>query len=152
MTLDELKKETEENSNGCWIWKRSKTSAGYGQITIDKKYWTTHRLAYFLTYGDIPSKAVIRHLCHTRDCCNPAHLQEGSYKDNYNDSATTYQTAATKRRHVWEVEGIRFGTLKEASKTTGITQSSLLKYTKNGIFQTEEYRAACKVAGWLPKI
>lgn len=36
---------------GCWNWQKSVTSAGYGQLTENKKYWTTHRYVYNKTYG-----------------------------------------------------------------------------------------------------
>ena len=30
----------------CWNWNKSITSAGYGQFTRNKKYWTTHTLIF----------------------------------------------------------------------------------------------------------
>lgn len=152
MTLDELKALTKENDSGCWIWQRSRSSSGYGQITIKKKYWTTHRLAYFIVNGPIPEGLYIRHSCHTRECCNPQHLLSGSAKDNYHDSVAVHLKAAKKQRNSWLIDGISFGSLRETSRQTGISQHSLCKFTRNGVFQIDEYRAACKIAGWKPKV
>lgn len=85
------------NSKGCWNWKKSVTSAGYGQFTLNKKYWTTHRYVYTKCKGEIPKGFVIRHICHNPKCCNPDHLAVGTSRDNYFDSIEKHRKAAEKK-------------------------------------------------------
>ena len=152
MTLDELQRIATITEEGCWLWPRSKNSSGYGQITIKKQYWTTHRLAYHLANGAIPQDTLIRHTCHTRSCCNPDHLVPGKDADNYHDSVETHLEAAKKNRGTWTISGVSYPTLREASKKTGLSHHSLCKYTVDGVFNIQAYRAACKKAGWKPKV
>ena len=69
----------------CWNWIGS-TAKGYGYIKVAKgKNARSNRVAYELTFGDIPDGAVVRHKCDNPSCCNPAHLQAGTQKDNVTD-------------------------------------------------------------------
>lgn len=72
----------------CWLWKppKSRTGAGYGVFgrRVDGKATGSpaHRLAYELTKGEIPAGLHIDHLCNTRLCCNPAHLEAVTPREN----------------------------------------------------------------------
>lgn len=88
----------------CWIWKLSANPAtGYGQIGF--KPYTAHRLAYALFIGT--PDGVVRHACHNRLCCNPAHLRLGSHQDNYMDSLMAHVAADAARRGVAAGNAIR---------------------------------------------
>lgn len=76
MNIEKIKKNIIVNPNGCWEWQKSCNSAGYGQITENGVYWTTHRYAYVCEYGDLKPDDVVRHMCHNTRCCNPAHLKK----------------------------------------------------------------------------
>ena len=70
----------------CWEWQacRSMYKPGrdYGVTWMDGKKWSTHRLAWTLTYGPIPEGKLILHSCDNPPCCNPRHLRPGSQVDN----------------------------------------------------------------------
>jgi len=66
----------------CWEWQKAKSSAGYGQIRLDGKLYYTHRLMYQQEHGEIPQGMQIDHLCRNRACCNPAHLEAVTQKEN----------------------------------------------------------------------
>ncbi len=77
------------NEHGCLIWQGG-TAKGYGKIWFDGKLWSAHRLAYRLTYGDIPEEIEVCHNCPGGDnpaCCNPEHLFLGSHLDNLKDAS-----------------------------------------------------------------
>lgn len=47
-----------------------------------------HQVAYFLATGRWEQRAagrMVRHLCHNRLCCNPAHLIGGTAQENSDD-------------------------------------------------------------------
>jgi hypothetical protein len=77
----------------CWPWMSKSKIKGYGSIGLggrDSKKELAHRVAWMLTYGDIPALdghhgAVVRHKCSNRLCCNPAHLEIGTQMDNVKD-------------------------------------------------------------------
>lgn len=55
---------------------------GYGLMSYRNKNWTTHRLAWRLTRGEIPKGMIVMHACDNPPCCNPDHLKLGTYAEN----------------------------------------------------------------------
>jgi hypothetical protein len=79
------------NSNGCWE-SNSVHKSGYARLAVvafkdfgigEKKYFYTHRVAYWEKYGEYPE--LIRHKCNNPRCRNPDHLVRGNYRDNAMD-------------------------------------------------------------------
>ena len=71
-------------TGGCWLWQAA-TNKGYGVFRVGPKNVAAHRYQYARHNDDIDSYEVIRHLCHTRNCVNPAHLCGGTHQDNCDD-------------------------------------------------------------------
>lgn len=71
--------------DGCWEWQASRKGKRYGQIQVDGTPVGAHRIAYQLVKGEIPEGLVVRHRCDNPFCCNPDHLEIGTYQDNTND-------------------------------------------------------------------
>lgn len=74
----------------CWDWKGCLHSAGYGQISAgtNGRHWRkefSHRVAWLLANGRLPSKKHVLHRCDNRVCCNPSHLFLGTNLDNIKD-------------------------------------------------------------------
>lgn len=59
----------------CWIYTGKVTAEGYGSICFEGRAQGVHRLAYESKIGPIAEGLVIDHLCRTRACFNPAHLE-----------------------------------------------------------------------------
>jgi hypothetical protein len=55
----------------CWKWGRHLNPQGYGKSGGK----LAHRRAYQLAIGPIPGGLVLDHLCRTRRCVNPLHLE-----------------------------------------------------------------------------
>jgi hypothetical protein len=70
-----------QRPSGCWLWL-GKTTNGYGYIRVEQRLVTTHRFAYELLVGPIPAGLELDHLCRTRHCCNPMHLEPVTKTEN----------------------------------------------------------------------
>ena len=70
---------------GCWPWQRAQSGGGYGHCRVGYKDMYAHRIAYKLTFGEIPVGLNINHKCHNPLCCNPDHIYAGTAKDNTAD-------------------------------------------------------------------
>ena len=61
-------------STGCWIWSAAKSADGYGRFSFDGGQ-LAHRFSFLLANGAVPGGRELDHLCRTRHCVNPAHLE-----------------------------------------------------------------------------
>lgn len=75
--LEKIEKHSiPEPYSGCWLWTGYITPDGYPRIThnngVDQ---LAHRAAYKALVGPIPDRFTIDHLCRTKACVNPAHME-----------------------------------------------------------------------------
>lgn len=83
----------------CWEWQGASQQKGHGVIRVGDRNVMTHRLAYELTNGPIPSGQMIRHTCDNPPCCNPAHLIPGTHLDNTADMVSRERQERGQRHH-----------------------------------------------------
>ena len=68
-------KVDKDATDGCWPWTASTSTDGYGQISVDGRLATVHRLSWEWVNGAIPDDMFLDHRCHNRRCVNPEHLR-----------------------------------------------------------------------------
>lgn len=83
----------------CWLWTAATNGAGYGMVKWNGKAWGVHRLCWHILVEPLPlpgnvrrkvkvdgiqsdTNLVLDHLCETRACCNPAHLDRIDQSEN----------------------------------------------------------------------
>lgn len=72
-----------DRSGDCWLWTGSPDANGYGRFVRDGgaiEY--VHRVAYQLLVGPIPDGLTVDHLCFTRMCVRPEHLESVTNEEN----------------------------------------------------------------------
>jgi hypothetical protein len=80
-TLDELRKRSDLNSNGCWVW-RARLKDGYPVIKVAKKSLQAHRVSLEAKVGKPLGKQAAHHVCANPACVNPEHLQPVTAREN----------------------------------------------------------------------
>lgn len=65
----------------CWPYV-GRTRTGYGQFWDGQRIVQAHRFAYEALVGPVPDGLELDHLCRNRQCCNPAHLEPVSGREN----------------------------------------------------------------------
>lgn len=102
-----------EKTEGCWNWTGRVHTSGYGDVCHLARHFRSHRMSFFLTHGRWPSPNLcVLHKCDNRLCVNPAHLYEGTKKQNSRDALERgrhwpAKVAHCARGHVFDVENTR---------------------------------------------
>lgn len=95
----------------CWPWGGFRNDAGYGQFWDGQRLVRSHRFAYELVHG--LAEGDVDHTCHNgsgcpggrtcahRACCNPAHLEDVTHRENVRRGqagtrSTGWRTACVK--------------------------------------------------------
>lgn len=72
----------------CWVWQGTRGIHGYGQMSVNNRQVSTHRISKMLEVGHgLLATQIVCHHCDNPPCCNPAHLFVGTVLDNMRDAA-----------------------------------------------------------------
>jgi hypothetical protein len=85
--------------SGCWLWTGAQNGNGYGVIGKggrDRGNEYAHRVSYLHFKGPIPDGLQIDHLCRTRSCVNPDHLELVTCTENLLRGKTVTAAHAAK--------------------------------------------------------
>lgn len=90
--VDRINKKINITADGCWEYVGKVNKSGYGEVHLKKNLnrkksinTYTHRVMYFWANPDENMSQIVRHLCNSKNCCNPEHLTVGTYRDNLLD-------------------------------------------------------------------
>lgn len=90
----------EVQPNGCLTYTGHLDPEGYGKIRAGSRTDGTrrtvyvHRAVYIELVGPVPEGLQLDHLCRTRSCCNPAHLEPVTAREN---TLRAYRRAPKRR-------------------------------------------------------
>src|SRR5262250_2315849 len=86
----------------CWTWKLRPNSNGYCFFNFFDGRKTfilyAHRVAFFIANGKIDNRLNVCHSCDFRLCCNPAHLWQGTHKQNSQDMVCKGRSLRGRKR------------------------------------------------------
>lgn len=81
-----------DKTETCWLWIGHINADGYGRVRTGGKVVQAHRVSYETANGPIPAGLTIDHLCNTRSCVRPVHLEAVTHQENT-------RRAAERRTH-----------------------------------------------------
>lgn len=93
---EKVKIEDAGYETACLVWTAYRLNNGYGRYSHNRKVAYAHRVAYEAVVGPIPDGLVIDHLCRTRACVNPSHLEPVTNRINILRGQTIMATNAGK--------------------------------------------------------
>lgn len=79
-----------EPNSGCWLWDGALSGVGYGVLNVGQaesgggrsKIRYAHVLSYEIHKGVVPEGLELDHICRTRSCCNPDHVEPVTHAEN----------------------------------------------------------------------
>jgi len=72
-----------DKSGECWMWTAGRDEKGYGTFRGgDQKMTKAHQWSYRERVGELPPGTEIDHLCRTRACVRPSHLEAVTHLEN----------------------------------------------------------------------
>ena len=86
-----------DSKTGCWLWQASLTHNGYARFSFGRKTVRAHRFLYERLIGPIPKPLEPDHLCRTRNCVAPFHLEVVTKKTNIGRRLKGYRR--TRKTH-----------------------------------------------------
>lgn len=80
--IDENGPVSRRTGSPCWLWTGCFVRGGYGVVRNGARNSFVHRLTYEWLVGPVPEGMDLDHVCRTRRCVNPAHLEPVTRKEN----------------------------------------------------------------------
>lgn len=159
MTLPDRFWSKVDKTGDCWIWTAAKSGKGYGKFCTHylEPQKSAHRLAWADANGPIPPGMHIDHVCHVRNCVNPAHLRLATPKQNQENRLggrgvsgvrnvywhePTGQWRVKLRHNYRTIHGGLYDTIEEADQAARALRDRLYTHHLDGLAQ----RNTCIVA------
>lgn len=96
--------DTTGGSHACWPWLGHQNGHGYGRFSVASKQPVAHRYAYEAVVGEVPPGMVLDHICKTRHCVNPSHLEAVTQDENLARGSRGRYRQECQRGHTYTEE------------------------------------------------
>ena len=116
---------TRKSDDECWLWHGTLQKDGHGRVKFRGRNWLSHRVAWTLTFGEIPDDLCVLHSCDVPACCNPRHLFLGTQLLNIQDRHQKGRSRGASHK----------GETNPISKLTELDVSQIRALASNGIPQ-----------------
>lgn len=132
----------------CWEWTASFFRHGYGNFNVGRKEngkadnRSSHRVAYEMAHGPIPSGLWVLHRCDNKKCCNPRHLFLGTAQDNSDDKMAKGRHKSTLGENQWRSKLTAIQALRVRYIDTPASQVAI----ERGIKPAQVYKIRGKTA------
>lgn len=122
--------QVEKRASGCWEWTGARFPFGHGRCTHFGRTMGTHRVAWLLFRGGIPTGKCVLHKCDNPPCVNPDHLYIGTKADNVRDA----ETRGRARHPAGDANGSRTKPHRRAhgERNGSVTHPGIRKGARNG--------------------
>jgi hypothetical protein len=141
-----VKTQIPEDISKCWQWTAAKDRKGYGLFQLGTReksmVRSAHRIAWKLTYGELPEGLCVLHKCDHPSCVNPAHLFLGTIRDNNADCKSKQRNNTGSRNGMAKLNGSQIAEIRASyrrgrtgyrklAKAFGVDFSTIYKIVKN---------------------
>mgnify|MGYP000875074621 FL=1 len=114
--------------SGCWEWQGATTPTGYGRYAFYNQLYA-HRFSFYIFKGDLCDGMEVCHTCDNPRCVNPAHLWQGTKRDNMRDCAAkgrinTVQLTPEQVRTIRQLHNLKYSTADLAQRY-GVTTTTI---------------------------
>ena len=132
-----------EGPNDCWEWNGYKTAGGYGRLSGGifgvRGNVGAHRISFYLHHRCWPLRWVL-HTCNNASCVNPAHIYDGSPKDNHRDAVMAHGGEWSRKLTTADVLRIRsfknIFSAEDIADNTGIHVRTIYRIWANQTYRT----------------
>lgn len=76
--MERIGRQIEIHPIGCWLWTGPTNDGGYGTTPLGP----AHRVVYETIKSYIPEGMVAHHVCETKRCVNPDHIEPMTHADH----------------------------------------------------------------------
>lgn len=87
-----------DEETGCHNWPGAVNGDGYGLLERGGRSMSAHRWYWIQANGDIPEGMKIDHLCRNPRCCNPAHMEVVTNRENVMRGMSPHVIASRENR------------------------------------------------------